>query len=260
MDEVKIEGPEWPKDKEILLDDFALRSFCDIADQDYIAARLAYRSHLTTQFLWLGLQAVEKYLKCILLLNRIKGTDIGHHLELAYDRINEREPFRISLSKVSLKIMRHLDTYGKNRYFEFPFYVEGLDLIRLDRLIWEIRRYCFLPAEKTATSGSSQRRTEGQQKEFEDRRREIKSKQPVNGLLGEILANREHPARAALIWENACFGNRWRPKVRSGYTTLHNSPLSLCPELLEDVQKYVYLPGVVKEACKKKMRNEDGKD
>ena len=54
---------------DILLNDFATRSFREIADCDYIAARLSYRAQLVPQFLWQSLQAIEKYLKCALVLN-----------------------------------------------------------------------------------------------------------------------------------------------------------------------------------------------
>lgn len=54
------------------LNNFATRSFRDVADQDYVLARIAYRSELYAQFLWSGLQAIEKYLKAILLYNRIQ--------------------------------------------------------------------------------------------------------------------------------------------------------------------------------------------
>ena len=43
------------------LNDFATRSFRDMADMDYIAARSAYRLELYPQFMWSGLQAIEKY-------------------------------------------------------------------------------------------------------------------------------------------------------------------------------------------------------
>jgi len=67
-------------DREILLNDFAIRSFRDVADYDYIAARMTYRTSLFSQFLWSGLQAVEKYLKCLLLLNRMEAKKIVHNL------------------------------------------------------------------------------------------------------------------------------------------------------------------------------------
>jgi hypothetical protein len=55
------------------LNSFATRSFPDIADQDYISARLSYRSNLVPQFHWQSLQALEKYFKAIFLYNRIKA-------------------------------------------------------------------------------------------------------------------------------------------------------------------------------------------
>ena len=55
---------------EISLINFANRCFRNIADKDYIAARLCYRNGLVPQFHWQALQAIEKYLKAILLINR----------------------------------------------------------------------------------------------------------------------------------------------------------------------------------------------
>lgn len=48
---------------EMRVNDFAARSFRDVADRDYVAARLACRAGLMPQFLWSAQQAFEKYLK-----------------------------------------------------------------------------------------------------------------------------------------------------------------------------------------------------
>ena len=40
------------------LNSWAFRSFRDIADGDYIAARMAYRAQLPAQFLWASQQAL----------------------------------------------------------------------------------------------------------------------------------------------------------------------------------------------------------
>ncbi|MFG6458115.1 HEPN domain-containing protein [Roseateles sp. BYS96W] len=61
------------------LNDFARRSFLNIADKDYIAARMAVRAELMPQFLWASQQAIEKYLKFILLVNRIEAK-VGHDI------------------------------------------------------------------------------------------------------------------------------------------------------------------------------------
>ncbi len=58
------------------MNDFAVRSFRDVADADYIVARMACRAAFTTQYLLASQQAVEKYLKCVLLLNRIPAKDV----------------------------------------------------------------------------------------------------------------------------------------------------------------------------------------
>ncbi|SPA46665.1 hypothetical protein CBM2629_A60060 [Cupriavidus taiwanensis] len=41
-----------PYSMQILLNDFAIRSFRETADKDYIAARMAYRARLIQPFLW----------------------------------------------------------------------------------------------------------------------------------------------------------------------------------------------------------------
>src|ERR1035441_9505367 len=84
--------------RELLLNDLAIRSFRDIADQDYVAARLAYHHKLPEPSLWQSQQALEKYLKCILLLHRIPATDIGHSLSKAVERIQESQSLPLDLS------------------------------------------------------------------------------------------------------------------------------------------------------------------
>ena len=58
------------------LNSWAFRSFRDIADGDYIAARLAYRAQLPAQFLWASQQALEKYL-----VHPVHSTDSGQATE-----------------------------------------------------------------------------------------------------------------------------------------------------------------------------------
>ena len=62
------------------LNHFAISCFRDMTDGDYIAARMACRAVLVPQFLRASQHAVEKYLKCILLLNRICARHVRHDL------------------------------------------------------------------------------------------------------------------------------------------------------------------------------------
>lgn len=68
---------------QIYINDFANRSFRDVADQDYIAARMSYRAELREPFLWSSLQCLEKYFKAILLYNRKSTKGINHNLKEA---------------------------------------------------------------------------------------------------------------------------------------------------------------------------------
>jgi len=118
---------------------FGTQSFRDQADRDYVAARLACRHELFPQFLWASHQAIEKYLKAILLFNRVKATRVGHDLALALS-LTETLPFKIELSSRSRKFIAHLAEVGEFRYIDIPFYVHGHILIDLDLAVWEIRR------------------------------------------------------------------------------------------------------------------------
>jgi len=70
-----------PYPTHILVNNFALRSLREIADKDYVHAELAYKSKLVPQFLWSSLHALEKYVKCILVLNRIDATRVKHEVK-----------------------------------------------------------------------------------------------------------------------------------------------------------------------------------
>jgi HEPN domain-containing protein len=223
---------------------FSTESFRDQADRDYIAARLACRYELIPQFLWAAHQAVEKYLKGILLYNRIKATKVGHDLSQAM-LLTKRLPFTIGLSRRSEAFIAHLSTYGQFRYLEIPYHVNGHVLVDLDLTVWEIRRYCqvldvfgkklpekeelLLASAKAALARSDQ---------------EPRYKLRLHGgLLEKILASRKHPSRAALLWNNPCYGVRKRASFRAR-DLLHgqNPTLYLYPEILDDLLDYVFVP------------------
>ena len=77
------------EEKDANLNDFAKRSFRDVADQDYIAARMSYRANLREPFLWSSLQALEKYFKAILLFNRESSKGVSHKLDEALKRVDK---------------------------------------------------------------------------------------------------------------------------------------------------------------------------
>ncbi|MEO6023504.1 MAG: hypothetical protein ABIP64_10360, partial [Burkholderiales bacterium] len=129
-------------EKSFLINSFAIRSFRDVADADYVAARMAFRARLNSQFLWSGLQAIEKYLKCILLLNRVEAKHLQHDLGEGLRLVKQCLPFDVRLREPSEKLVAHLDTYGRFRYLEAPYHVDHFQLPELDMAVWDLRRYC----------------------------------------------------------------------------------------------------------------------
>jgi HEPN domain-containing protein len=239
-------------DTEVLLNDFATRSFRNIADYDYIAARLSYRYGLIPQFHWQALQALEKYLKSILLYNRIKATNINHDLDAALTYTKEL-PFTLDLSDSTIELIKYLSNIGRFRYLEISYLISGPKLVQLDKAVWEIRRYCkVINYELSLPEGGGRNML---CVEIDKIKRSLK--QPphkfkgLNGELEKILNNKEHSARPALIWQNGFFSTKTRTMVKSPvYFQGINSPLFLHPEILDEVLKYVFIPKNVVNAYK----------
>ncbi|WP_052481151.1 HEPN domain-containing protein [Gilvimarinus agarilyticus] len=223
---------------------FGTQSFRDQADRDYIAARLTCRHELFPQFLWSSHQAIEKYLKAILLYNRIKANKVGLDLAQALS-LTQSLSFEIRLSKRSRKFIDYLAEIGEFRYIDVPFHVYGNILIDLDLAVWEIRRYCQvldvagkqLPFEelKLLDAAWSDLASSEENPPYKFRLH--------GGLLESIVSDRKHPSRAALLWHNPCFGVRRRATVKAkNHSNAENSLLYLYPEMLDELLKYVFIP------------------
>jgi len=218
---------------DVLINDFAVRSFRDVADGDYIVARMACRAALVTQFQWSSQQAVEKFLKCILLLNRVRASNMGHDLGVGLKLLGSR--LVLDLSATTKKFIDRLNEYGQYRYFEFSTEGFGRDLVNLDRAVWELRRYCTLDPQPQQIK---------LRKGFAAQRVRI-----PNGYLEKVIDDVNSPAREPLLWQNGFFGRRARRmvKLRSWFEA-RNAPLSLNPQILNEVEKYVFLPKEVRAA------------
>lgn len=239
------------QDRERWLNSFAISSFRDTGDSDYIAARMAYRARLMQPFLWASLQALEKYLKCILVLNRVSSKGIGHDLAKALDVARAGLNFSLKLRESTHSFIEYIDTFGRFRYLETPFFVEPYAVFCLDCAVWDIRRYCQVLNCEIGGGGAASKNA----MDREISRIEAAALAPPQdfkisgGLLEKILATRSHPARSALIWQNPTFGDRRRNKVHLiPFEQAVNSPLSMQPEMLEYALQYVQLQSDVKDA------------
>src|SRR5829696_10099637 len=114
----------------------------NLADKDYISARMNYKLGLLDQFLWAGMQAVEKYLKGILLFNNESTLHLSHGISQAFQKVLAIKGNEFGFASGLDKFIGYLNDYGNNRYWEFPTHTSGLELRDLDLAVWNIRRYC----------------------------------------------------------------------------------------------------------------------
>ena len=238
------------------INDFATRSFRDIADGDYIAARLAYRAELMPQAMWSAQQALEKYLKYILLVNRVAAADVRHDINAAL-RLVEQLPWKPVLRPQSRKFLEHIAAHGEYRYLDVSYFVLGYPILELDMTVWDIRRYCqvldvfgkalpiveqqLLKDAHAMLTGS----TECSPHKF----------RLHGGYLEKVIDSAKHPSRSALLWQNAFFGNRRRSTVKLRHSLkAANSPLHLYPNMLEELLKYVYIPKALRNGYREHLR------
>jgi hypothetical protein len=212
-----------------LVDDFAIRSFRDEGDADYIAARMACRARLVTPSLWSSQQTIEKYLKCILLLNRIPAKYVNHDLVAALGAIDSSGKVILDLAPVTRKFIEYIDAFGSFRYLEASNVAHGGNLIKLDRTAWELRRYCTQSKDLRNLAIRSGRTPP-------------RARIP-GGYLESVIDKPSDPARGPLLWCNAFFGGRQRRRLRiDNWFKAVNSPLYLHPEILDEVLKYAHVP------------------
>lgn len=212
------------------IDSFAFQCFRDQADADYIAARMAFHAQLSGPAQWSSQQALEKYLKCILLLRRIPAKDIRHDICKAHSRVESDQGRKLGLPKSSIDFIEHIGAFGESRYLEISTWASGDHIVGLDRTVWELRKHCtrdLKAADVQLIQG--------------------KPAMPIrliNGYLEKVLSRKGHPARTALIRQNAFFSGKRRKSVETQpWIEVYNPPHALYPEIRDEIRKFVYLPG-----------------
>lgn len=241
----------------ILVNDFAIRSFRETADRDYIAARMAYRAQLIQPFLWSALHCLEKYVKGILVLNRVEAHR-GHSVVPGIERMRQHGKFELDLSADTVQFIKKLEDYGAEyRYYEVSYDTRPFDIIRLDRAVWELRRYCQ-PLDYDIVDLNGKRKnllTLELDRIHRAKANNEKGTCIMGGVLERIIEKKGHPAREALIWNNLFLGPSRRKgvKMRSSSES-GNSPFFMHPEIIDEVVKYVYIPKGIAEGVRQFAR------
>ena len=189
------------------------KDFRDFADGDYISARVLYRNNCRDQFLYIACNALEKYLKSIILYNGIKYGRLAnsgvHDLSLLYKKC-KTELKNFCLSDESESFIEKIRNYNNTRYPDFPFRAEGDYLLYLDKIVWELRFYA-------QESDVSSRITKEDIENLKSRRGKNKGNRISGGYLERVLKNSNNKhvlERKNLVWSNFYFGYRKKQTIK----------------------------------------------
>lgn len=235
---------------DVLINDFALRSLRETADKDYVHARLAFRARLVPQFFWSSLHCLEKYAKCVLVLNRVDASKVKHEVTRCLDKLKADGPFAITLSLEAAGFVHSLENGARFRYYEASYDASWADLGLLDRAVWELRRYCQpLNYTKNIDGVVTDMLAVNLMRIRDALVAESRETCISNGWLEQVLGQPAHPSYEGLVWLNQRFGPGTHASPDADVPIeLGNSPLFVHPEIVDEVAKYVFLPREVMDA------------
>ncbi len=230
-------------DSFLLINDFANRSFRDVADQDYISARMNCRAQLREPFLWSSLQAFEKYFKAILLFNRVSSKGTSHNLLKALELIENIPDIEFTLPEDVKDFINYINDYGTNRYLEHHSYLRDKALLNLDRSIWHVRSYCFyMKGEIKRNNDRTIERLPLNINKIKKSHEEKKwYKYKIRGGLLEDIINKRKASYDALIWHNFYYGKRRKLIIKNhtNHMSSVNPTLTMHPEVFTELDDLV---------------------
>lgn len=249
--------------KRAVLLDFAIRSFRNVADQDYISARAVFRLGLIDQAMTFGQQAVEKYLKAIIVIHSELKVKPTHDLRHLLAQVEEIHDIPWDFREIERNVMADLDYFGGDRYFSISRSGRGeIDLMRLDYTIWSVRRYCQnFQYLREGRWGDGQEFMKYAKWLGSD---ELRMGNPGlfrlqhKGHIEEVLDTEKHPKqRAALVWKNAFFSSRRRKaiRLRNGWW-MRNATYFVFPDSLGFIEERIEFPKGIRRKIKEQLGNE----
>ena len=144
---------------DVLKNNVVTNLFVDMADQDYVLARLAYHEGMGNSFFWVAGQAIEKYLKASLLLNGESSKEYGHNLVKLFEAVDNyasdllpeklTKPQQLTIAhwheETPAEFLKRIEpnTDPNNRYNIFGYLLRREDLFHLDQFIFAARRVAF---------------------------------------------------------------------------------------------------------------------
>lgn len=227
---------------QIALNSIASEAFRDQADRDYVLARAAWRLRLRDQFLWSAQQAIEKYLKGILLFDGqsaryISGSgsgkhrkEYGHSLTALSAAVQALSGYHIEHPAWWQDYIERLEYFGQNRYLTRNARTRFNSLDTTDEAVWSVRRYCqHMRFDIKRPDGSLMNMLKAYMNTVNDGsyRKAPHRLTLIGGQLEKWAETPSEPARATLIWNNRFFGKRPRRKPQyATWSSSVNAPIS----------------------------------
>lgn len=135
-----------------LINDFARRSFRDSAIRIIFRLELHIGTNSISSSGGALYQAIEKYLKAILLYNQESAKKLGHDVHKALTRVKSIAGLDFTVPNDVAEFVEFLADYGPDRYLSHPTHLREFALLTLDKSVWCIRRYCFYMRGEIETS------------------------------------------------------------------------------------------------------------
>lgn len=232
--------------------EFARRSFLEIADYDYVSARILFKYHCYEQCMVTSQQSIEKYLKAILLFQSVKPKNSNrpnHNLGVLMAEclsINN-----LVLSEDTMKFIKALNGVENIRYLTNSYFLRG-DLLRLlDKVVFELRVYCSYGSNKVAplykNINAISKYQNGRLVFGGNLEKIIKAKADSNHF-----SNKERlKLKKILFWKNSMLTGEvyttdemYRAKVAPLEQTgiINSDGVSIDHAIYEAIEEYVYLP------------------
>ena len=236
--------PAMTIDEQRQFNSYVIRSFRDCADQDYILARAAHKMSLYLQFLWLASQAIEKYLKAILILNKqTSAKRLQHDVFKIYGKLADIHDIPFDFPSEIESFMKYLSIFGQNRYFEHASQLDGHELTRLDQAVWFFRRYCQVlrwREESGDTSVPSLAENVARIQSNETIKRPTRFSLP-GGFLEQVRKDKSHSSRSVLLANNEYFGRKRATRTVISFGAWPQ--VNHTPEIFRELEKYVFFSG-----------------
>ncbi len=189
----------------------ATECFRNVADRQYISARMGFRLGLVDSYLWSAIRTIEKYLRAILIYNGRSEKNLSHNLLNILGQVEGIGEIHFTAARRERQFIEHLNGYCEGRHLDRKSYRLSRIPAELDHTVWSVRRYCmYLGGTHVGRDGQV---TDLFAVNLKNIKSEYYMQHPADfkiagGFLEEVLQReRTDKMRQSLVWKNAFYGD-----------------------------------------------------